>query len=106
MRFRRRPFDVEARQWIGGAEFATPIINWILAEGGTARWHEEEQRAITPFRPDDVNIQIFPEHLQIDTHEGIMEAAPGDWILRDDNGLFFVAKPGAFDAEYEPVDAD
>jgi hypothetical protein len=39
--FRKRPVVVEAMQWDGTPEGATPIIDWILACDGTARWHEE-----------------------------------------------------------------
>lgn len=40
----------------------------------------------------------------IPTLEGVMEAAPGDWIIRGVQGEFYPCKPDIFTATYEEVD--
>jgi len=83
----KRPVDVEFRRWEGGAAAATPIIDWILTHGGTARWHEEDQ--------------ALPELLHVDTMEGTMNASPGDVIIRGVNGEFYPCKPDVFEKTYD-----
>ncbi|HEY1668538.1 MAG TPA: hypothetical protein VGG54_22835 [Trebonia sp.] len=61
----------EARQWDGSLAAATDLIDWILASGGTARYHDEG-----------------PSALSIDVPAGIATAVPGDWIIMDDQGQF------------------
>ena len=39
----------------------------------------------------------------INTLEGRMNAAPGDWIIRGVAGEFYPCKPDIFEATYEPV---
>jgi len=41
--------------------------------------------------------------LRIHTLEGIMEAAPGDWIIRGVKGEFYPCKPDIFEESYEPI---
>jgi hypothetical protein len=92
----RKPVEVEAIQFHGGAEQATPIIDWILARGGTARWHEDSVAEDTAF---------LPEHIAIDTLEGTMRAERADWIIRGVKGEFYPCKPEIFESTYEPVHA-
>lgn len=70
------PYPVEYMVWPGGAGPATPVIEWILGHGGTARYHED----------DDAHL----EHLQIDAPRGILRANPGDVIVRGRLGTFEV----------------
>lgn len=111
---RKKPVEVTYMVWPGGAENATPVIDWILRGAGTARYHElrthdtSEEVAtgeVRSFeRPDPV-----PEHLAIDTLEGTMRAMPGDVIIRGVKGEFYPCKPDVFAATYdragEPVTA-
>lgn len=101
-RYRKKPVEVEAVQWAGGSEAATPIIDWILTNGGTARWHEEREAVRDPHTGEAV-LDAEPEHLEIDTLEGTMWALPGDWIIRGVAGEFYPCKPSIFDTTYEPV---
>ena len=39
----------------------------------------------------------------IDTLEGVMEAQPGDWIIKGVAGEFYPCKPDIFEATYEPA---
>lgn len=100
-RYRSKPVEIEARQWEGTPEAATPIINWVLGHGGTARWHEaieavydEEGEMLTP---------KIPEGIYISTLEGIMHAKPGDWIIRGTENEFYPCIDSVFRRKYEPV---
>jgi hypothetical protein len=103
--YRRRDPAVEARHWPGGADTAGPIIDWILSRGGTARWSEARLEALTPFRPDDLNVLEKPEHIAInDTRYGTHEARPGDWIVEEAPGEFHPMIPALFHGMYEQVE--
>lgn len=86
MFYRKNPVAIEARQWEGGATNATPIIDWVLSHGGTARYHEE----------DDAHF----EHLQIETLEGVMRTSPGDYVIRGVQDEFYPCKPDIFADTY------
>ena len=47
-----------------------------------------------------------PFGIAIETLEGTMTAAPGDWIIRGVQGEFYPCKPDIFEATYEPVEDD
>lgn len=83
-RYRKKPVVIEAYHWDGSVESATAVIDWILATGGTARFHDEQDRFIA-----------------IDTLEGVMRANPGDWIIRGVAGEHYPCKPAIFEATYE-----
>lgn len=90
LKYRKRPVVIEAIQWDGTPTAATPIIDWILAGGGTARYHNIET--------------VLPQSIYIDTLEGTMRAEPRDWIIRGVQGEFYPCKPDIFAATYEPVE--
>ena len=87
MKYRKKPVTVEAVQWDGTPEDATPIINWILDTGERAA-HWDEGR------------------IYINTLEGTMAAEPGDYVIRGVAGEFYPCKPDIFEATYEPVESD
>jgi hypothetical protein len=102
--FRKKPVVIEARQWDGTAEGATPIIDWIIMNGPrSARYRERRVEALTPYRADDINQIVHPAHIAIDTLEGTMHASVGDWIIRGVQGEFYPCKPDIFAATYETV---
>jgi hypothetical protein len=104
-KFRSIKPPIVARQFkTGTAAEATPLIQWILDNGGTARYHELERRGQTSYRPDDV--AIIPEHIAIDTLEGTMRAAVGDWIIQGLQGEFYSCKPDIFANSYEELPDD
>lgn len=86
--YRKKPVVIEAMQWDGTAAGATPIINWVLANRGTARY-----------------VDYFTDipHLEIDTLEGIMSGGPGWWVIRGVAGEFYPCKPDIFNATYDKV---
>lgn len=81
--YRKLPVIVHAHHWGGTAAGATPIIDWILSEGGTARYEDEENR-------------IF-----VKTLEGVTYASPWDWIIKGTHGEFYPCKPNIFESTYE-----
>jgi hypothetical protein len=83
--FTKRPVTVEAMFWDGVVSTATTIIDWMLASGGTARYHDD------------------PSALSIDTLEGTMTAVPGDWIIKGVRGEFYPCKQEIFEATYVPA---
>lgn len=93
--FRKRPVVIEAIQFTGSAESATPIIDWVLAGGGTASFHEHLMDGDLVAHPDPF--------LRIDTPEGRMVASLGDWVIRGVKGEFYPCKPDIFEATYEAV---
>lgn len=130
--YRKKPVEITAVQFTGTAEEATPIIDWILDGGGTARYHEAvppqlhsvhcrcDGRGIVPGGPEGWTPGMSgghavscpetepkgpgdPEHLAIDTMEGTMRADVGDWIIRGVQGEHYPCKPDIFEATYDEV---
>lgn len=94
-RYRKRPVVCDAVRYDGTAEAATPIINWILANGYTARYVDYDQHG---WRGDTSNIHI-------DTLEGTMVTSPGDYVVKGIEGEFYPVKPSIFEASYEPLES-
>lgn len=98
------PVTIEAMRWVGGAEAATTVINWILNNGGTATW-DEAHIVPAPEPPIEGNTLLNQplwetEGLYIRTLEGRMKANPGDWIIRGTEGEFYPCKPSVFERKY------
>lgn len=89
-RFRERLVYVEAMQWDGTAAGAGPVIDWVLATGGTARYVDYA---------DDTKGRVS---LHVDSPAGTRRAFKDYWIVRDDSGRFFGFPPDVFAAAYEP----
>ena len=108
-KYRKKPVVIEAVQWDGTAEGATPIINWVLINEGTARWNsirwlDTSMKADGPVVSHRRSSPV-PAHIAIDTLEGVMRASAGDWIIRGVQGEFYPCKPDIFAATYEPVES-
>lgn len=97
-RARKKPVEIEYMVWPGGASAATPVIDWILAGGGTASWDEEHVA-----NPGTKYEELVPEALTIHTLEGDMLASPGDVIIRGVAGEFYPCKPDIFRETYDIV---
>lgn len=98
MKYRKRPVEVEAVQWMGTVFSDYP--EWI---------HEAKQA------PKDAPGSIFFDPAKI-THnqyfscyiftlEGIHECKPGTFVIRGINGELYPCKPDIFALTYEQVDA-
>lgn len=92
-RYRKKPVVVEAVQWDGTIEEATAIIDWILDNGGTARYRDEFEEG----------------HIAIDTLEGTMALRPTCWAIRGIAGEFYPCDPdvfaGSYDTDRGPTDS-
>ena len=95
--YRKRPAIIETMRYDGTPASATPIINWIIANGGTARYVEAQPDS-GPCKP------AMPHHIAIDTLEGTMRADAGDFVIRGVQGEFYPCKPDIFEATYELVE--
>lgn len=98
MKYRKKPVVITALHWNGTAAGATPIIDWVLAAGGTARY----ECAIGKFTTGDGESHAaVPHFIAIDTLEGTMTASASDWIIRGVQGEFYPCKPDIFRATYD-----
>ena len=82
MKFRKKPVVIEACQFVDGLIPAELLV----VVGSLDR------------------IDVSPEHILIDTLEGVMRADKGDWIIRGVKGEIYPCKPDIFAATYEPVE--
>lgn len=94
-RYRKRPVEVEAVQWGGTADGATPIIDWVLSGGSTANYVCSDPDRCTANSGDTSHSII------IRTLEGDMTASVGDWIIRGVEGEFYPCRDDIFRATYE-----
>jgi hypothetical protein len=129
-RYRKRPVVIEAMQWDGTPEGATPIIDWVLrsgpADGPVASYRDFpprlhgvscrcDGRGIVPAALTANGIAPCPETeptggapavIEVQTLEGTMRADAGDWIVRGTRGEFYPVKPGPFADTFEGVTDD
>lgn len=81
--YRKKPVVIEAIQWTGDVIDFEPIFT--MADG----------------QP----VGVSGDHLTIFTLEGVMDASPGDWIIRGVKGEIYPCKPDIFAATYDAVEA-
>lgn len=100
-RFRKKPVEIEAHVWSGGAAAATPIIDWILSNGGTATYREEtpEIRAGN----GEVAQSAAPEQIRVRTLEGTMTGYPPVVFIRGVQGEFYPCALDIFEQTYDKV---
>lgn len=96
-RFRKKPIVIEAMQWDGTANGATPIINWVLSGEGAATYACSD-----PDRCHETDGDT-PHSIEIRTLEGTMRADLDDWIIKGVRNEFYPCKPDIFEATYEPA---
>lgn len=92
-RWRKKPVEVEARQYCDCHPEA--ITEWSGARFIEITTDERD--------PDDPNEYVKETVLVIRTLEGDMIVSPGDWVIRGVQGEFYPCKPDIFEATYEPV---
>lgn len=51
-------------------------------------------------------IITYETHCDIQTSEGILKAAAGDYVVKDSDNKIFVCKPEIFEADYELIYAE
>lgn len=100
---KKKPVEIEAMQFVGGAAAATPIINWMLAHDCAATW--SEQYDAWESEDGTMGHPAAPEGITIQTREGDMLAGVGDWIIREPfptgDRKFYPCKPDIFAATYD-----
>jgi hypothetical protein len=82
-RFRKKPVVIDAIQWDGEESTFDKIIELDADQSHT--------------------LGMVGAVLCIPTLEGVMEASPGDWIIRGVKGELYPCKPDIFDATYDPA---
>jgi hypothetical protein len=92
MRYRKKPIVIEAFKWTGGSD-QTEDPAWVV---------EAIDRGFVYSEP--VSHVKFNTVLRINTLEGVMEAQPGDYIIKGIKGEIYPCKPDIFEATYEAVD--
>ena len=95
-KFRKKPVVIEAMQWDGTAEGATPILDWALDEGGSITYRCDD--------PNGCGGVIKTHHLWVQTLEGGHIGSRGDWIVKGVQGEFYLVKESIFRQTYEPVE--
>jgi hypothetical protein len=83
-KYRKKPVVIEAIQWT-----ALDTESEIAIE----KWLGDSFESWVPSKPA----------LLIGTKEGVMEASPGDWIIKGVKGEFYPCKPDIFQMTYEDV---
>ncbi|HEX7349126.1 MAG TPA: hypothetical protein VF264_05720 [Rhodanobacteraceae bacterium] len=78
-KYRKKPVEVEALQFVAGVR---PPLKGV-------RYYGPES--------------LGGECCYVDTPEGKMRAAPGDWIIRGVNGELYPCGPDVFAKTYEPA---
>ena len=81
VKFRKKPVTVDA-------------LRVPISADDTMGWH-----ALSIF----LGRNVGPDPPAIVTMEGIMQAEPGDWIIRGVKGECYPCKPDIFEATYEAV---
>lgn len=96
MKFRKKPVVIEARQLVGSNPDLHDVYHWI------------EKNTQGSFDPDDdevpaSGVSIDPEtgFMLIATLEGVMQAKPGDWVIRGVQGEFYPCRSDIFEETYE-----
>jgi hypothetical protein len=100
-----KPHVVEAQQFKGGINNASPILNWINTNGGKGVWcgatrsHVKagERRITSPG---------LPETLRIRTRKGWELVPVGDYVVRNEQGEFEACSLTIFERNYESSLAD
>ena len=97
-RYRKKPVVVEAMQLVGTNAETHAVYQWIEAntQGSFDPLSEE-------IPASGVSIDPATGFFLIATLEGVMQAKPGDWIIRGVQGEFYPIKDSIFRETYEPA---
>lgn len=94
-RFRKKPVEIEAMQLVGDHRDADVYL-----------WVERHTQGSFDPHADTIpasgcSIDPATGFFLIATLEGVMQAKPGDWIIKGVQGEFYPCKPDIFEATYE-----
>ena len=93
MKYRKRPIVIDAVWWDGTAKCFDDVVLPFLTD------KPDPNIIIT-----GVGYTIVSGMIHIPTLEGVMKAAPGDWIIRGIKGEFYPCKPDIFARTYEDAE--
>lgn len=88
--FRKLPVVIEAVEFVGTRLSERAIKRWM----NTGDWCPADLA-------NQTNYEI--SWMDIETLEGVMQASPGDWIIKGVAGEFYPCDPDIFWRTYEPV---
>ena len=91
--FKKKPVEVEARQFDGTVDGAEAICRWA---NDNVDAHEDGEPWV-----DYTYVNGTVIDLLVHTLEGSMEAKPGDWIIRGVKGEFYPVRADIFAETYE-----
>lgn len=91
MKYRKKPIVIEAMRFDGTSKGADSVIQFTGKDAGVSYAEENGTKVYDVW---------------IETLEGLMFAAPGDWIIKGVKGEFYPCKPDIFDATYEAIEDD
>ncbi|MFJ3030851.1 hypothetical protein ACIP5Z_02205 [Rothia terrae] len=94
-----KPVTVEAMRFDGSHKSALRIIRWIVEEGGknVLSFGYQEHNTYRSWHGNGVaDFQI-----DIEVREGRLTAEPGDYIVKDAKGEFYVVNLDTFEQTYE-----
>lgn len=94
--YRKMPVTIQAMQLAGSSGDFHAVYQWV---------EENTQGSFDPLSDiipgSGVSIDPATGFLLIATLEGVMQAKPGDWIIRGIQGEFYPCHPVIFAATYE-----
>lgn len=92
MKFRKKPVVIEAIQYTG--DNLREVLEFT---GKHPRWSEW----FDSFEAYQAHVERDRRVFKIFTLEGVMEATPGDWIIRGVHGEHYPCKPDIFEKTYD-----
>jgi hypothetical protein len=87
LKFRTQPREIEAVRFDGSN--AEEVIEWVGSDLCESR---------TAGRSD------FTRSLLVTTPEGVRRADKGDWIIKEELGVFYPLKPDLFETKFQPIE--
>lgn len=94
-RFTKKPVTITAIQWTG--DNLKAVLDFTGKHHKWADWFAD-------FAAYEAHVKADGNVFKIFTLEGVMDALPGDWIIRGVQGEHYPCKPGIFSATYSPAD--
>lgn len=96
--YRKKPVAIEAKQATGTSESNREIIDWTRGSS-TPAFMDTEVRNCSGEHPEGFDYPV----LKINTLEGAMTVAAGDFVIKGVAGEFYPCKPEIFAATYDEV---
>lgn len=112
--YRKKPIVIEAVNWNGHtlgltnkpvdlSQPADPAVRLDMPAWMPTCLPPLESETLTRMSVEPGQIRRYQDFLHIGTLEGVMAAAPGDWIIRGVKGEIYPCKPDIFEATYDPA---